>query len=130
LKTLLDPLAAHTSPNGALIRIPGATAVRFDDRASLIEGYARPLWGLAPLLAGGGKYEGAQRWIEGLKAGTDPGSPEYWQAADNSDQRMVEQCPIGFVLAVVPEFWQELSDKQKRNVEECKKAFWAATSEG
>lgn len=115
----MEPLAQHTSPHGALIRVPGATGIRFDDTACLVEGYARPLWGLAPLLAGGGEYEGAKRWVEGMKAGTDPESPEFWQLARDSDQRMVEQCPIGFTLAVVPEFWQSMSDKERTNVENC-----------
>jgi hypothetical protein len=128
LKALLDPLAQHTSPHGALIRVPGATAVRFDDTASLIEGYARPLWGLAALIAGGGEYDGTWRWIGGLKAGTDPESTEFWQLAKDSDQRMVEQCPIGFTLAVAPQFWNSLSAKEKGNVEQCGtssgKHFW------
>lgn len=99
--------------------MPGATGVRFDDTAVLIEGYARPLWGIASLIAGGGEYDGTHRWIEGLKAGTDPQSPEFWQLAQDSDQRMVEQCPIGFTLAVAPQFWQSLNEQQKLNVENC-----------
>lgn len=97
--------------------MPGATAVRFDQTASDIEGYARPLWGLAPLLAGGGHYD-ATLWVEGLKSGTDPNHKEYFGASENSDQRMVEQCPIGFTIAICGDkFWTPLSEQQKVNVE-------------
>jgi hypothetical protein len=117
LRTLLDPLLTHFSPLKARIRVPGYTAVRFDSTASEIEGLCRPLWGLGSLLAGGGEYESTRRWIEGLKAGTDPESPEYWGDPRDNDQRMVEMCPLGFTLAVAPVFWQELSERERENVE-------------
>lgn len=117
LKTVLDPLKLHFSPQSARIRVPGATAVRFDETASEIEGFARPLWGLASLLAGGGTYDGTEKWIEGLRNGTNPDSDEYWGQSADSDQRMVEMCCIGYTLAVVPEFWEKLSLSEKANVE-------------
>lgn len=95
LQTLLDPLRPFFSPRGARIRCPGGTAVRFDQTASEVEGFCRPLWGLACLLAGGGEYEHANLWIQGIKAGTDPESPEYWGSPKDNDQRMVEMCPLG-----------------------------------
>lgn len=108
LKTLLDPLVQkHMSPGGARIKVPGGTAVRFDETAAQIEGwtiitkivdfedhidesagYARPLWGLASLLAGGGVYDGTERFIEGLRNGTDPmNEEEYWGQSIDNDQR-------------------------------------------
>lgn len=116
LRTLLDPLQPHFSPLSSRIRVPGATAVRFDVTASEIEGYARPLWGLASLLAGGGEYEGTERWIEGLKAGTDPESKEFWGHSVDSDQRMVEMCCLGWFLAVVPSVWGKLDERERENV--------------
>jgi hypothetical protein len=95
LRTLLDPLEPFFSPGKARVRCPGGTAVRFDLAASDVEGFARPLWGLAFLLAGGGEYRGAEWWVEGLKAGTDPEDPEYWGYPRDNDQRMVEMCPLG-----------------------------------
>ena len=36
---------------------------------------------------------------------------------EDSDQRMVESCPIGYTLAIAgKDFWDPLSDKQKQNV--------------
>lgn len=95
LRTLLDPLEPFFSPNKARVRVPGATAVRFDQTASEVEGICRPLWGLACLLGGGGDYRGKQWWIDGIKAGTDPENAEYWGSPRDNDQRMVEMCPLG-----------------------------------
>lgn len=117
LKTLLDPLKPHFSPLKARVRVPGGTAVRFDSTAAEIEGLCRPMWGLGSLLAGGGTYDGTEWWIQGLKAGTDPESPEYWGDPRDNDQRMVEMCPLGFTLAVAPVFWQSLSKQERTNVE-------------
>ncbi|KAH6893189.1 hypothetical protein B0T10DRAFT_437033 [Thelonectria olida] len=117
LRTLLDPLEPFFSPQKSRVKCPGATAVRFDQTASEVEGICRPLWGLAALLAGGGDYHGKEWWIQGIKAGTDPENPEYWGYPRDNDQRMVEMCPLGFALAVVPEIWDSFSEKDKANVE-------------
>lgn len=95
LRTVLDPLEPFFSPDKARVRVPGATGVRFDQTASEVEGICRPLWGLACLLAGGGDYHGKTWWIEGIKSGTDPDSPEFWGNPSDNDQRMVEMCPLG-----------------------------------
>ncbi|KAF4534911.1 uncharacterized protein LTHEOB_2886 [Lasiodiplodia theobromae] len=115
--SLLDPLEAGTSPGGALVRV-GGTGTRFDETAAQGEGYARPLWGLAPLLAGGSEYAGTERWVRGLVNGTDPEHEEFWGYMEDLDQRMVEACPIGFTLAIAGKhFWDPLTERQKKNVE-------------
>jgi hypothetical protein len=115
--SLLDPLAAGFSPLNSLVKV-GSTGTRFDETAAQVEGYARPLWGLAPLLAGGSDYAGTQKFVDGLVAGTDPESEEFWGYMEDQDQRMVEACPIGYTLAIANEqFWNPLSDAQKKNVE-------------
>jgi hypothetical protein len=96
----------------------GNTRTRFDETAAQIEGYARPLWGLAPLLAGGSKYAGNERFLKGLISGTDPESPEFSGLMEDSDQGMVEACPIGYTLAIAYEqLWDPLTDREKKNVE-------------
>jgi hypothetical protein len=74
-----------------------------------LETFARPLWGLTSLLIGGGEYEGAQRWIRGLAAGTDPKGPEYWGGAKAKDQRMVEMSPLSFAVAMKPDVFYEVN---------------------
>ncbi|KAL6849296.1 hypothetical protein ACO1O0_008832 [Amphichorda felina] len=118
LETVLDPLEPFFSPNKARVNCPGATAVRFDQTASEVEGFARPLWGLAFLLAGDGQYRGTEWWIQGLKSGTDPESPEYWGYPRDNDQRMVEMCPLGYALADAPVIWNSLTPKERENVEQ------------
>ncbi|ORY02469.1 hypothetical protein BCR34DRAFT_493114 [Clohesyomyces aquaticus] len=115
--SLLDPLAGGDSPLHSMVKV-GCTGTRFDETAAQVEGYARPLWGLAPLLAGGSKYGGTERFVQGLVAGTDPESEEFWGYMEDQDQRMVEACPIGYTLAIAhQDFWDPLTDKQKKNIE-------------
>ncbi|EIN09320.1 hypothetical protein PUNSTDRAFT_126290 [Punctularia strigosozonata HHB-11173 SS5] len=116
LTAFLDPLASHTSPGGSRIHL-GHTGTHFDETAAQLEGFARPLWGLASLIAGGGTYAGVERWARGLASGTDPNGEEYWGEMRDRDQRMVECSPIGFALAVAGrEMWDPLSEEAKENV--------------
>ncbi|KAK4636325.1 hypothetical protein CLAFUW4_00396 [Fulvia fulva] len=109
--SLLDPLESGFSPECALVRV-GSTGTR-----SQIEGFARPLWGLAPLLAGGTDYKNAHLFIKGLASGTNPEGPEFWGAMQDLDQRMVESCPIGWTLAIAGKhFWDPLTEQEKTNV--------------
>ncbi|KAK0739211.1 hypothetical protein B0T21DRAFT_382300 [Apiosordaria backusii] len=117
LVSLLDPLLPFFSPLKSRIKCPGATAVRFDQSASEVEGICRPLWGLACLLAGGGEYHAKEYWIEGIRNGVDPEGEEYWGYPRDNDQRMVEMCPLGFALGVVPGIWEGLGDKGRRDLE-------------
>ncbi|GAO18332.1 uncharacterized protein UV8b_06751 [Ustilaginoidea virens] len=117
LRTVLDPLEPFFSPAKARVRCPGGTAVRFDQTASEVEGICRPLWGLAALLAGNGEYRGTEWWIQGIRSGTDPDSPEFWGFPRDNDQRMVEMCPLGFALAVIPNIWDKFSSRERSNIE-------------
>lgn len=114
---LLDPLAHHTSPGGARIHI-GFTGTHYDEAAAQLEGFSRPIWGLASLLAGGGTYEGTERWVRGFNNGTNPDYEEFWGNMKNKDQRMVECSAIGFALSVAKQqLWDALEDNGKRNLE-------------
>nr|XP_019014939.1 uncharacterized protein I206_01026 [Kwoniella pini CBS 10737]OCF53720.1 hypothetical protein I206_01026 [Kwoniella pini CBS 10737] len=113
---LLDPLASHTSRGGALLDI-GSTATHYDVKAVALEAFARPLWGLASLLAGGDKYEGAERWVRGFDSGTNPKGDEYWGESMDKDQRMVEMSPLSFAVAMAPEvFYNNQSPEAKKNI--------------
>ncbi|KAK7692606.1 hypothetical protein QCA50_004238 [Cerrena zonata] len=114
---LLDPLAAHTSPGGARIHL-GFTGTHYDEAAAQLEGFSRPIWGLASLLAGGGAYEGTERWVKGFSNGTNPDHEEFWGNMRNKDQRMVECSAIGFSLSVAKQhLWDAMDDNGKRNLE-------------
>ena len=114
---LLDALEPHTSPGGALIHL-GHTATHYDETAAQLEGFSRPIWGLASLLAGGGKYPGAERWVRGFASGTDPEGDEFWGDMRDKDQRMVECSAIGYSIAVAKEtLWDPLPQSAKENFE-------------
>jgi hypothetical protein len=114
--SLLRPLVPCFSPSNTRVRL-GGTGTRYDEAGAQLEGFARPLWGLAALLAGGGTFEETGRWVDGLRNGTDPDHPEFWGWSRHIDQRMVEMCPIGFALAVAGEsFWTKLNERERNNV--------------
>jgi len=102
------PLLPFTSEAGARVRL-GHGAADFDPAAVELEGFARPLWGLAPLDAGGGAFEHWDRIRAGLAAGTDPGHREYWGPIADRDQRLVEAAAIGTALLLAPgQTWDPL----------------------
>ncbi|MEZ2126161.1 MULTISPECIES: DUF2264 domain-containing protein [unclassified Sinorhizobium] len=113
---LFDPLLPYFSQGNARVRLDAAAA-HFDRAAADLEGFARPLWGLAPFGAGGGNFAHWDRYAEGLANGTDPTHPEYWGAVNGRDQRMVELAALGFALALVPEkIWEPLDGRARDNL--------------
>ena len=113
---LFAPLLPHFSPSGARVRLNEAAA-HFDRAAADLEGFARPLWGIVPLVAGGGAFAHWPLYREGLSAGTDPAHPDYWGTISGIDQRQVELAAIGFALRIArAELWDPLSDAAKANV--------------
>lgn len=116
LLALFDPLLACFSNGNARVTLNGGGA-HFDRAAADLEGFARPLWGLAPLGAGNGDFAHWHRFAEGLANGTDPAHPEYWGTVNGRDQRMVELAALGFALALVPEkIWEPLDARARSNV--------------
>ncbi|KAJ7582700.1 hypothetical protein C8J56DRAFT_831543 [Mycena floridula] len=109
LTDLLDSLKAKTSPGGARV-ILGFTGTHYDEVATQLEGFSRPIWGLSSLLAGGGNYAGTDRWIKGLGNGTDEEGEEFWGQITDKDQRMVECSALGFGLKWI------ITDSSKENV--------------
>lgn len=114
---LVEPLVPWISPGGARVRL-GSFAAAFPQRVAELEGYARPLWGIVPLVTGGGAFAHWDRWVEGLANGTDPDHPEYWgPCGPDIDQRMVEMAAIGAALTFTPEhLWDPLTGAQRDRV--------------
>lgn len=116
VRELVAPLDQHTSPGAAWI-IPGQFAADYSTAGTGLEGFARRLWGLAPLAAGGGDFKGWARIREGLAAGTDPQHPEYWGDPCSHDVRLVEMASLGTALALAgPQIWDPLSQHEKANL--------------
>ncbi len=109
VRDLVAPLRPHFSPGRARVRL-GFTGAHYDNHAAELEGFARPLWGLVPLAAGGGIFPDWELYRRGLTNGTDPNHAEYWGDPLDRDQRLVEMAAIGLALLMVPaEVWEPLS---------------------
>lgn len=115
----LDPLLAHYSEGGARLFLAGGGA-QYEDEVIPMEAWARPLWGLVPFWAGGGRSVGGafERLYErGLAAGTNPENSEYWGGCRDHDQRFVEMAAIAYGLLLAPEvLWEPLSSIERDNV--------------
>ncbi|MCT8160487.1 DUF2264 domain-containing protein [Pseudoruegeria sp. SHC-113] len=113
---LTKPLLSAFSPGKARVQL-GSSEAWFDSAAAHLEGLVRPLWGLAPLLAGGGQFAGIEHFVEGIENGTNPDHPEYWGPVTDRDQRMVESASIGYALALAPEvFWDGMTEKGRKSL--------------
>jgi hypothetical protein len=125
LAQILEPLSSRLVRGGSGLHV-GNSSAHYDERAALMEGYCRLLWGLAPLAAGGGSSPILGPAVEGLKAGTDPSGPYYWGVGGDRDQRYVEMAALSLALLVAPRtFWEPLSDSERGKL-----ASWLATING
>lgn len=113
LRDLFLPLVPAFSSGRAQVKL-GHDAAHFDRKAAWFEGFARPLWGLAPLHAGGGDFDHWALFREGIASGVDPGHSEYWEPTSDHNQRSVEMAALGFALALAPDMlWQPLPQKTR-----------------
>lgn len=114
---LLNPLKPYYSRGKAFLKL-GVNSAHFPDESAWIEGFSRPLWGLAPFWAGGGRdAEFEELYRKGFAAGADPESEEYWGKCNDYDQRLVEMAAMGYTMLLAPEqIWKPLSEKEKGQV--------------
>jgi hypothetical protein len=111
-----EPLKGRFTPGHAGLNL-GATGAIHSEAISLMEAFARPLWGLVPHACGGGESDLWPMYVQGIINGTDPSHEEYWGEFRTKDQRMVEQSVLGLGLALAPnQLWEPLTEKQKDNV--------------
>jgi hypothetical protein len=117
VRDLFDPLVTHFSPGRARVQL-GETGAIFSSREAELEGFARPLWALAPLAAGGGAFDHWDFYQQGLTNGANPEHPEYWGNDEgNARQMHVEMAALGLALALVPdEVWTPLCAEAQRNL--------------
>ena len=126
---LLKPLHAYKSPGGARIKIPVELGTHFDETAARLEGFARSLWVVAPLLSHekeftlpsqpGDKERNAHlhTFAKGLIEGTTPELVgEYWGAVQDTDQRMVEMEILSFALLCAPSSFLPTSSTARQNL--------------
>lgn len=115
LNQLIQPLIPYYSSGKAELHI-GNTSASYSDSVAEMEGFSRVLWGLAPLIAGGGDSKLLELYVEGIKNGTNPMHKEYWGKVNDYDQRLVEMAAMGLALMLAPErLWNPLSNEEKIN---------------
>lgn len=115
--SILDPLKPYYSEGRARLTL-GRTMAHYDINATWMEAFSRPLWGLVPYWAGGGRDGGFEEICrKGLCAGTDAENPEYWGECKDFDQRFVEMAAISYGIMFAPEvLWEPLSEREKDNL--------------
>ncbi|GEA49899.1 hypothetical protein VIN01S_07030 [Vibrio inusitatus NBRC 102082] len=119
---MYEPLVPYYEKQGASIDFGDGSAL-FDMKASSLEGVARPLWGVIPLVVGGGEFKYWPLVREMITQGVDSESPHYWGATSDIDQRSVEMAVFGLLLALIPsEGWEPLDAETKE-----KFAVWLAS---
>ncbi len=102
VRDVFNPLLPYFSPGSGRVRL-GATGAHFQPAAADLEGFARPLWGIAPLVAGGGDFPHMQLLQRGLANGANPDHEDFWGTPADTNQRIVESAALGFGLALLPE---------------------------
>lgn len=116
LQQLSDPLKPFYSEGSARLRL-GTSGAAYPSAISEMEGFCRVLWGIVPLLAGGGKDELWDTCIKGIINGTNPEHPEYWGEAQDYDQRLVEMAVLGMALSLIPELvWEPLGIDERQHL--------------
>lgn len=120
---LLKPLEQYKSTEKARIKLATLSGAGFSETAAQLEGFARPLWAVAYLSKL--KDEGTENlsldgdvrletWVQGLRAGTDPESKEYWGDITDFDQKMVEMESIAISLLSAPSLFAFPNDEVAR----------------
>ena len=119
LLDVLDPLKSFYSESCARLYV-GVTSTHYENDTIPMEAFARPLWGLVPFWAGGGRDERFEEiYRKGLAAGTDPEHPDYWHTCRDYDQKFCEMAAIAFGMLFCPDkVWDPLSDREKDNLTE------------
>lgn len=116
LNEILRPLEKHFDSSVYGIKFD-SSAAGYAEKTMEIEALLRPLWGIFPLLAGGGDYAFFDKYIEKIVKGTDPDSQSYWGKLPFSDQRMVEMAVLGLGLMIAKDkFWNILPSSQQENL--------------
>ena len=115
---LIEPLLPLLSPGKARLHL-GDTGAAYGNDIAEMEAFARPLWAIVPMLAGGCELVKPlwEAWKVGIENGTDPEHPEYWGKIGSFDQRQVEMAVFGYGMAVAPkEFFFSLTEKAQKNL--------------
>ena len=108
---LLSPLKDFTHGAGYNL---GSAAAHYPPKIACMESWSRTLWGIGPLVAGGGEYAEIVNCLSILKMGTDPKSPHFWGICKDTDQRLVEMASVALCLIIAKSvFWDSLDKTEQ-----------------
>jgi hypothetical protein len=85
---LFEPVRPYLDSQGAAMDFDEGGAI-FDMKASGLEGVARLLWGIVPLVKGGGQFDHWPLFHKAIAQGTNPNHPNYWGIMDGINQTSV-----------------------------------------
>lgn len=115
VRQLVEPLKPYYSKGLARVQL-GNTGASYEAEVAGFEGFSRVLWGMAPLVAGGGESYMWDDMVQGIRNGTDPSHEEYWGIIHDYDQRIVEMAAFGLSLAIAPDkLWGALSPQEQQH---------------
>lgn len=128
-RALLDmvrPLKEFYSPGKAYVYL-GNTGAHYGSKTGGMEGFARILWGIGPLLSGKAEdysfqiQKEIEEWFliskEGIINGTNPLHKEYWGDLKDYDQMMVEMASLVTTISLNKEkLWNDLNENEKENI--------------
>lgn len=114
---LIEPLKKYYSREKAWLNL-GNTSAHYPDTDAWMEGFSRPLWGLGAYWADGSSdKEWEEIYLQGMIAGTDPGSEEYWGDCVPYDQKLVEMAALSYtMLWSGDKFLARMMDGQRKNL--------------
>lgn len=115
---LIEPLIPLLSPGCARLHL-GETGASFPADVAEMEGFARVLWAIVPMLAGHCRSVIPlwEKWRTGIMNGTNPRHQEYWGEVGDYDQRLVEMAVFGMGLMLAPqEFYWDLPEYARDNL--------------
>jgi hypothetical protein len=116
MRQIVDPLKPFYSEGSSRLKL-GVTGAGSHSFVTEMEGFSRVLWGIVPLLAGGGDHELWDTCLEGIRNGTNAKHEEYWGSVADYDQRLVEMAVFGYALVLIPnKIWDPLNEREKSNL--------------
>src|SRR5471030_2750721 len=116
LNDLLSAVAADTLKDESGIDL-GNSTTHYGKEIAKMEALSRMLWGIFPLLAGGGECADLPFYLDAIRHGTDPEHPQYWGKIRDFDQRCVEMAAFGVGLALLEKrLLQHFTPQEQQNL--------------
>lgn len=116
VQQICEPLQPYFSDSASHIVI-GQTTAHYGWKTAGMETFSRPLWGIAPLLAGGGSLSFVDQFVKGIENGTNPQHRGFWGDVADYDQRIVEMAALGLSLGLDRDvFWSRLSEAGQQHL--------------